>query len=160
LQFLFAQPNQNGRFAQPNSDQVNAVLDTLTKASQTVVADLSYTMSAAQRGVLERADRIVVVVSPERVALASAKRLLRYLPEVMAPYAMVSAVIFDIDSRMNLPQKAVETYLEHPLQTIIPVALDELTQTANKGAMLVGAYPDGKTARRFYKLAKHLIPKK
>lgn len=157
LQFLFAQPNQDGRFAQPNISQTSAVLNTLVKAGQTVVADLSHTMTAVQRYVLERADHIVVVLSPERVALASAKRLLRYLPETMAPYALVSAVIFDIDGRMNLPQKAVETYLEHPVQTVIPVGLDKLTQTANKGAILVGAYPEGKTARHFYKLANHLV---
>jgi CheY-like chemotaxis protein len=160
LQFLFAQPNLNGRFAHPTTYQIDAVLDTLIKSGQSVVADVSCVMSQTQRHVIERADRIVVVLSPERVALAAAKRLLLFLPELMPPYAMVCTVIFDIDGRMNLPQKAVETYLDHPIHTIIPVSLDELTQTSNKGAVLVGTYPDGQTARRFYQLAKLLAPTK
>ena len=156
MQFLFAQPNQDGRYSHPTTYQVDAIMDTLVKSGQNVVADVGYTMSETQRRVLERADRIVVVLSPERVALASAKRLLKHLPELMAPQAVLSAVIFDIDGRMNLPQKAVETYLDHPILTIVPVALDELTKTANKGAILVGSYPDGKTARCFYQLANQL----
>ena len=160
MQFLFAQPNQNGRFPHPTTYQVDAILDTLIKSGQNVVADISHTMLETQRRVLERADRIVVVFSPERVALASAKRLLQHLPELMAPQAMMRAVIFDVGNRMNLPQKAVETYLNHPIHTIIPIALDELTQTANKGSILVGSYPDGKTANCFYQLANQLVPTK
>ncbi len=156
MQFLFAQPNQDGRFSHPTTFQVDAIIDTLVKSGQNIVADVGYTMSETQRRVLERADRIVVVISPERVALAAAKRLLQYLPELMAPQAKMSAVIFDIDGRMNLPQKAVEAYLDHPIHTVIPVVLEELTKTANKGAILVGSYPEGKTARRFYQLANQL----
>lgn len=156
LQFLFAQPNQDGRHSHPTTYQIDAILNTLVKSGQNIVADVGYTMSETQRRVLERADRIVVVLSPERVALAAAKRLLQHLPAIMAPEAMMSAIIFDIDGRMNLPQKAVETYLDHPIHTIIPVALDELTKTANKGAILVASFPDGKTARRFYQLANQL----
>jgi pilus assembly protein CpaE len=158
LQFLFAQPNQDGRFSHPTVYQIDAIIDTLVKSGQNIVADISHTMSETQRHVLERADHIIVVLSPERVALASAKRLLHHLPKLMALQAMVSAVIFDVNGRMNLPQKAVETYLDHPIHTIIPVDLDELTKTVNKGAILIGTYPDGKTARRFYQLAEQLIP--
>jgi Flp pilus assembly CpaE family ATPase len=160
LQFLFAQPNQNGRFSHPTIYQVDAIMDTLIKSGQNVVADIGHTLTEMQRRVLERADRIVVVLSPERVALASAKRLLHYLPEVMAPHAIMSAIIFDLNGRMNLPQKAIETYLDHPILTVIPVTFDELTQTVNKGAILVGTYPDGQTARRFYQLANQLVPAK
>jgi CheY-like chemotaxis protein len=160
LQFLFAQPNQDGRFPHPNIYQVNTIMETLVKSGQHVVADVGHTLSETQRRVLEQADHIVVVLSPERVALAAAKRLLHYLPELMAPQAVMSAIIFDVDGRMNLPQKAVETYLDHPIHTVIPVTLNELTQTANKGAILVGTYPDSKTARRFYQLANQLIPAK
>ena len=158
LQFLFAQPNLDGRFAHPSIYQIDAILDTLVKSGQSVVADVNSSLLEAQRHVIGRADRIVVVLSPERVALAAAKRLLQFLPELMPPNTLVCTVLFDIDGRMNLPQRAVETYLDHPVHTIIPVSLNELTQTANKGAILVGTYPDGKTAQRFYQLAKQLVP--
>ena len=158
LQFLFAQPNQDGRFANPTTYQVDAILTTLIRAGQNIVVDVGHTMTETQRRVLERADHIVVVLSPERVALAAAKRLLSYLAEVTSSPTVLSAVIFDVNGRMNLPQKAVESYLDHPIDSVIPIALDELTQTANKGAILVGTYPDGKTARRFYQLANHLVP--
>jgi pilus assembly protein CpaE len=158
LQFLFAKPNQDGRFSHPDIYQLDAILDTLTRSGQNIVADVSHTLSETQRRVLERADHIIVVLSPERVSLAAAKRLLSYLPEVMPPYATISAIVFDLDGRMNLPQKAVEAYLDYPIHTVIPVVLDELTQTANKGTILVKVYPDGKTAHRFYQLAQQFVP--
>ncbi len=158
LQFLFAQPNLDGRYAHPTTYQTDAILKTLIKSGQTVVADVNCLISQSQRHVIKQADRIVVVLSPERVALAAAKRLLHFLPELMPPNAVICTVLFDIAARMNLPQKAVETYLDHPIHTIIPVSLDELTETANKGAILVGTYPDSKTAHRFYQLAKQLAP--
>ncbi|MCB9420901.1 MAG: response regulator [Ardenticatenaceae bacterium] len=160
LQFLFAQPNQDGRFSHPNSYQTDAILSTLLKSGQTIVADIGHTLSETQRRVLEQADRVIVVLSPERVALAAAKRLLHHLQEVISPDAMMSAVIFDVNGRMNLPQKAVETYLEHPIHAVIPITLEELTQTANKGTILVSSYPESKTAQRFYQLARQLIATK
>lgn len=160
FQFLFAQPNQDGRFSHPTVYQVDAIMNTLVKSGQNVVVDVGHTMSETQQHVLTQADHIIVVLSPERVALAAAKRLLSYLAEVTAPQAATSAVIFDVDNHMNLPPKAVETYLDHPISTVIPVALDELIQTTNKGAVLVASYPDGKTAHHFYRLANQFVPTK
>lgn len=157
LQLLLAHPNQDGRFSHLSPYQTKAIVDTLTKAGQTVVLDIGHALTETTRQVLELADQIVVVLSPERVSLAAARHLLHILPEVISPGGKLHAVVFDVNGRMNLPQKAVETYLEHPIQIIIPINRKELTQTVNKGSILVGAYPDGQTARRFYRLANQFF---
>ncbi|MEJ2748167.1 MAG: hypothetical protein P8183_09715 [Anaerolineae bacterium] len=79
------------------------------------------------------------------------------MSETIPPWGKLHAVIFDINGRVNLPQKAIETYLEYPIQTIIPVDQRELTQAVNKGSILVEAYPDGQATRHFYRLADHFF---
>lgn len=157
LQLLLAPPNQDGRFSQLSALQANTVVDTLTKAGQNVVIDVGHALNETNRHLLARVDHVVVVLSPERIALAAAKQLLGFLPEVVPAWGKQHAIIFDVNGRMNLPQKAIETYLDHPIQTIIAVSFKELTQAVNKGSILVGVYPDGKTARHFYQLANHLF---
>ncbi|MEJ2748166.1 MAG: division plane positioning ATPase MipZ [Anaerolineae bacterium] len=63
LQLLLAHPNQDGRFSNLSSYQANAILDTLTKAGQTVVLDIGHALTETTRPVLERADQVVAVRS-------------------------------------------------------------------------------------------------
>lgn len=157
LQLLLAHPNQDGRFPHLSAPQTAAILDTLNQSGQSIVVDLGRDHADAHRLVLERADQVLVCLSPERIALSVAKNHLNQLKESLPPFTTLNAIIFDVGGQMALPRKAVEAYLEHTLQAIITIAPKELTQTVNKGAILVGTYAQGQTAKQFYQLAKHLV---
>jgi CheY-like chemotaxis protein len=157
LRLLPSHPNQDGRYPQLPNAQINTILDILVQSGQYVVADLGRAGSDCHRAVLDHADQVLVCLPPERVALSAAKQLLRQLQNDLLPFSTLNAIIIDIGSKMTLPRKAVETFLDHPLQAIIPITPDELTKSVNKGAFLIGEYSQGQTARHFYQLAKQFL---
>ncbi len=159
LQLLLAHPNQDGRFPHLSASQTAVILDTLIQSGQSVVVDMGREQSDAHRLILERADQALVCLSPERIALSGAKHLLSQYRKNLAPFTTVNAIIFDVGGQMVLPRKAVETYLEHSLQAVIAISPKELTQAVNKGAILVGTYAQGQTAKQFYQLARQLVKK-
>jgi len=157
LQLLPAHPNQDGRFSELNAAQTDALIDTLLESDQNIVADIGGALSEGATPLVARADQIIVCLSPERIALSAAKQMLAHLQESIQPFTSLHAVIFDIGSQMKLPRKAVETYLEHPIQEVLTINQAELTQSVNKGAILVAAYAQGQTAKQFYQLAQQFI---
>ncbi len=157
LQLLLTQPNQDGRFPLLSSSQTDAILDNLLQSGQNVVVDLGRSPTDAQRQVLERADQVLVCFPPERIALSAARQLLNHFQNTLPPFTTINAIIFDVGDQMSLPRKAVETYLAHSITAVISISPKELTQAVNKGAILVNAFAQGKTAKQFYQLAKQLI---
>ncbi|MCP4425207.1 MAG: response regulator [Chloroflexi bacterium] len=157
LELLLAHPNQDGRHPILTAAQVSALLDVLLVSDQHVVADLGRHLSEARHSLLTRADQVIVCLPPERIALSSAKQLLNHLQKSLSPFTTLHTVIFDVGDQMSLPRKAVETYLEHPVQELISISPVELTQSVNKGSILVSAFAQGKTAKQFYRLAQQCV---
>lgn len=157
LRLLPTHPNQDGRYPPLPNAQINTILDILVQSGQYVVADLGRAGSDYHRAILDHADQVIVCLPPERVALSAAKKLLRQLQNELLPFSKLNPIIIDIGSKMTLPRKAVETFLDHPLQAIIPISPEELTHSVNKGVILVGEFSQGQTARHFYQLAKQFL---
>ncbi len=153
MRLLLAQPNYDGRFSHLSPLQTEAILDILSLSNHTIVVDIGQATTEAQQLVLNRADQIIVCLPPERIALLAAKQRLAQLQKNIPPFATLHTIVFNINDQMNLPLKAVETYLEHPIHAVIAISGSELTQTVNRGDILVRAFGKGKTAKQFYQLA-------
>ena len=121
------------------------------------MVDLGHEITAAHRPALDRADHILVCLPLERVALSAAKRILHQLKNNLKSAATLHPVIVDVGGQMNLPLKAIETYLEYPLQAVIAISPGELAQSVNKGEILVNAYAQSQTTQQFRQLAGQYI---
>jgi MinD-like ATPase involved in chromosome partitioning or flagellar assembly len=59
---------------------------------------------------------------------------------------------------MSLPQKAVEKFIDHPINQVIPIHPEEFSQAVNNARPIVLSYPDSPATQVFTKIAKQLQP--
>ena len=157
LDLLLSRPNLDGWQSSLSALHVTALLDTLVKPGRCIIADLGRGISEATRPVLDRADQIIVCLRPERVSLAAAKILLGHLKETLFPHTTLSVMVFNIGSNLNLPQDAIQSYLEHALLGVITVDFKQMARASNKGMPLVQLVPDDPASMTFLSLAQQLV---
>ena len=131
---------------------------TLAQISKIIVVDLGTDMNEMTRPVLEQADRIVVCLRPERVALSAARQLINHLKSVVFPHVAIDAVMVDFgQDGMQLPRTAVEGFLGHPLLAIITIPPAEMTRAVNKAQPLVYLSAQTQSGAYLRQLAQQLV---
>jgi Flp pilus assembly CpaE family ATPase len=96
---------------------------------------------AATRPVLDRADHLIVCLSPDRIALVAARRCLEELKESLFSHTQLHVVMCDMNPALSLPRQAVERYLDRPLLAVLSMPRKELIEASNKGIPLGQAFP-------------------
>jgi Flp pilus assembly CpaE family ATPase len=139
------------------SQRLEALLPALAAPGNVLVVDCGHRITAVTRPILAQADQIVVCLRPERVALALAKHSLKHLADVAAPFAHIRVVIFDFTGQMNVPQTAIESFLEHPVTAVIAITPKEMNQAVNKSIPLVQLDPELKASLMIRQIARQLV---
>ena len=135
LRLLLAESNINGRLQTITPAQTNLILDTLHQ-NQYIVADLGNGINEATIPVIERADQIILCLRSERIALISARHLLKSLKE--HTQNDIRLVLLDVDG--GLPKDVVERYVGQPISAVIPY-VKTMGDAVNKGVPFVFLYP-------------------
>lgn len=158
LRLLLAQMNLNGRFPHLSGPQTAVLMTTLSQTNQFVVADLGIHTNEIGRAVLAQADHVLVCLRPERIALSTARQLLAHLKETLPAATTLNALMLDFnDKKVQLPQTAVEGFLNHPLLATISIPSAELTRAVNQAKPVVQLNAQAETNKQFHQLARQLI---
>ena len=160
LHLLLAQPNINGIRPIPTTNEINTILEALLKPGQHVVVDLGGAGNTAVQPVLDRADHLIVCLSPERVALAAAKRYLDDMSASLFLHTKLHILVCDMQMGASLPRESMEKYLKHHLLSTVPIRYRELVMASNQGIPLIQAFPKSPTLATLYKVSLELIPAK
>lgn len=158
LRLLLAQMNLNGRLPHLSGPQTAVLMTTLNQTNQFVVADLGIHTNEIGRAVLPLADHVLVCLRPERIALSTARQLLTHLKEALPAATTLNALMLDFnDKKVQLPQTAVEGFLNHPLLATISIPSAELTRAVNQAKPVVQLNAQAETNKQFRQLARQLI---
>lgn len=157
MQLLLAAPNLGGHYRTPSSEQVEIILGALKVSNRCVVADLGRDLSDVTSAALWQADQVIVCLRPERVALSSARRLLRHIREMVRAGVAIRPMILGSTGGMQLPKDAAEKYLGYRVAGIIPALPREMNQALNQGAAFAQLYPNTKVAKWFRWFARQLV---
>ena len=158
LHLLMTQPNMNGRYPIPNATEINSLLDNLIKPGQHVVADLGLIGNETIQPVIDRADHLIICLSPERISLAAAKQCLNDIKPFLFSHTKLHLLVCDMRLGASLPQQSMEKYLKHRLLGIVPLRYKELVLASNKGLPLIQAFPKSSTMAALYKISLQLAP--
>ena len=133
------------------------LVEALAGYGRQVIVDAGHGVTEFNQPLLERVDQVVVCIRPERLALASSKRLIAYLKEIMLPTAILHAVLLDFGQSIAPPQSALEQYIGHKLLDSIRIKRQHMVQEANGGQALVIANPKSPLPKSFARLSKKLL---
>lgn len=151
LHLLLAQSNINGRLSSITPTQTNLVLDTL-QHGQYVVADLGSGINDVTMPIIERADQIVLCLRPERIALISARHLLKSLQK----HTKNDIRLVMIDVQGGIPKESTERFIGHPISTVIPYA-PEIANAVNKGVPFTTMYPESSMTLLLRHFVKQMV---
>jgi Flp pilus assembly CpaE family ATPase len=158
LQLLLAQTNLDARLPIMEPDQVTALIGLLRRRSRCLVIDLGRGLPPFGLPVVEAADRVLICLAPERIAISAARQLVRQLHVILGDNRHLHPVMLDFSDRVRLPQTAVEEFLHHPLLAVVPVEKKEIAEAGNKSKALVRVFPESKAAEQFRLLVPRLMP--
>ena len=157
LHLILTQPNMNGRQPTPTTSEITTILGTLLKPGRHIVADLGLGATSVTRPVLERADHLILCLSPERIALAAAKRYLADVKSSLFFHTTLHVLVCDMKRGVTLPRQAIEKYLSHPVLGVLPIQYKELVMASNKGVPLAQAFPKSPTLAALQKISLKLV---
>jgi pilus assembly protein CpaE len=119
------------------ADQVRKVLQFLKRTFAYVVIDTSSSMDDTTLAVLDVADILVVVATPDIPAIKDARSLFDLLPVLGFPLGNVLFVINKMDRRSGITAERVADNLKHQVDGEIPYDLRTVTDSVNRGVPLL-----------------------
>jgi pilus assembly protein CpaE len=120
-----------------HADQVRPVLRWLKGVFAYVVVDTSSTMDDTTLAVLEEADLIMAVATPEIPAIKDARLFLDLVGILGMPRERVFFVLNKMDKRSGIASSAVAENLKKPVDAEIPFVDQVVTTSINKGVPLL-----------------------
>ncbi len=120
-----------------HADQVRPVLRWLKGVFGYVVVDTSSTMDDTTLAILEEADLILAVATPEIPAIKDARLFLDLVGILGMPREKVFFVLNKMDKRSGIAASAVAENLKKPIDAEIPYVDQVVTTSINKGVPLL-----------------------
>lgn len=157
LKIIPTRANLLGTHPTFSREQLEAVCKTVAKPNSYLIVDAGRGVSEQTTPILEKADQILVCLRAERVALASARRLMVLWQKALISTANIHPIIIDFNHNREIPQPAIESYLGRPLHGIVPINANEMAQSVNKGIPLVQLIENSATAYQFKQLAQKIV---
>ena len=137
---------------------VQRALDVLEDAFSYVLVDLGVAMSELTLGVLERADRLMIFVTPELPSLKDTAELMQVFDEVLEiPSGRVSLVLNHPRPQTLVTRADAERVVKRPMMAEIAYDGARFDRAAVTGEVLVAAEPSSVSAKSIVKLAASII---
>ncbi|MEM9774501.1 MAG: response regulator [Chloroflexota bacterium] len=156
LNFLAAAPNIDGQLATMNENHLPPLVEAMHASGSAIIIDGGRGIHRGNSAALERADQIVVVTSPERVSMASARHLIRSLNNLMLPTCILHVLLISFGASPELPKEKVEKYLDSPIVDFIKVPAAKMASAVNGGKPLIGTNESDPLTAQFKNLAKEV----
>ncbi len=139
-----------------NPDGLRRVLVALRKVRDFVIVDTWAVLDENTLTVLDMADRVLLVLTPEITALRGAKLFLERASALGLSRERVVAVLNRFPQRGGLQRRDIENALGMSAQVMIPDDAKLVTYSINRGVPLVESHERSPLARQMSTLAKGL----
>jgi pilus assembly protein CpaE len=137
-------------------EQIDAVLDALTERFSFVICDTWTLIDEIAERLMERADELLIVATPEVPALRNARTFLEHLRDQNLASGRLTFVLNRFPSINGVSLQDVEKHLRHPVGATLPSEGKFVTDSANRGVPVVTAYPKSWVAQSLLKLAAYV----
>ncbi len=142
------------------ADLTGRALDVTTAWHRLVVADLGTSLAEASLVVIERADRLVVVVPPEIAAMTDARRSLAVFRDIMnVPDNKLELVLNHRVPGAPLDRNAVESILGHKMSLTINFDDSRPEDATLAGNLVLQRDPSSQVSRGSNELARLIVGK-
>ena len=139
---LIASPKMPSDAEEVTSDHISVALKYLKTRYTYIVADLPHDFSSLTLEVLEAADVILLVVSPEIAAVRAASIALETYKQLNFPEEKIKVVLNWTFEREGLAHEAIESALHAPIHLVIPYGDRRFTNAINRGTPLLHEQPE------------------
>jgi pilus assembly protein CpaE len=147
---VLAGPQQLKEYREPQSEQVEAILENLINMAEYVVVDLPHMPSVANRATLRAAHTIVIVVEPEPSCVACTLALIELMRAWTISPAIIKFVIVNrAQSVQTISAGDLERTLGCELLGTITSASDMAVVALNMGSPLIISAPTSLVAGTF-----------
>ena len=141
----------------PSADVVTTLLETMLSSFPVVIVDGGSVVDDRLVGALERADDVIIVVSPDFPALKSVHAMFDYLRERGTTIPEPTIVLNELFSREMLTIADIEGALLKKVAVRIPYDPELYLRAVNEGTPVLAAAPASPPARRIDQLATLLV---
>ncbi len=156
IKVLLSMPwSRNGHGVHP--DDFERLLDWLQGANDFVVLDTAPSLDDSTRTVLQRADQVVVVLTPEMTALRNARFFMQTALDWGEPGEKFLLVLNRSQTKSGIPLKDVEAALHSRIAVEIPSDEALVTYSINRGIPLMLSHQRSPVAQGYVRLADAII---
>ncbi len=142
------------------ADLTGRALDVAVSWHRLVVADLGTSLAEAALVVIERAERLVVVVPPEIAAMTDARRALAVFRDIMnVPDSRLELVLNNRVPGAPLDRGAIESILGHKMSLTIGFDDSRPEDATLAGSLLLQRDPNSQVSRGATELARAIVGK-
>lgn len=142
-----------------NSENLRRVLELLTQAYDIVVLDCPASYDDRVLMVLDRADLILLVVTPDVGTLYNATAFLNLAKALGYARERITVVVNRYDSQGGVSVKEVEDTLAHPVEHKIPSRWRDLCSALNTGVPVTVSQPNSDLSRVMASVADLVVKK-
>lgn len=158
---LLVGPQQLKEYREPQSEQVEAILENLINLAEYVVVDLPHMPSIANRATLRMAHTIVIVVEPEPSCVASALALIELMRAwTISPSIIKFVIINRTQSVQTISAAELERTLGCELLGTVTAAADMAVVALNMGSPLITSAPTSLVAGTLQDVVGRLLATK
>lgn len=154
---LLAGPEPFSDYRQITVDAVQRILNLVRERFPFVVVDLEDLEHAEQLRTLAVAERVLILLRPDYVALSRCKRYLDHLTRAAVPREHVTVVVNRTGQPRELPLDCMSKALDHPLSHFIPNDPAAVSVSYNLGTPLVVSDGKSPAGQAVWRLARELL---
>lgn len=149
-------PEQLQRAEGIQAQDVQRALSALRPYFDYQIVDTSSQFLPVTLAVMDEADLIILVVTPELAALRHAVRFLRLAVQLGIPSEKILLVANRADTGRQITLGVLEEQLQRPVAVAIPHDAKAPLECMNVGELLVSAYPRNRVSRGLHDLAQQV----
>ncbi len=137
--------------------QLGAVVDFLAGLYEYVVVDCQPSYDQRMLGVLERADDVLLVVTPEVGPLKNTSLFLEWAARLKFPLSKMNIVVNRFNSNVGIGSEEIERTLQHEVSFRIISGGRPVVMSVNRGVPLVIEQPEHPFSMQVMRIADHYI---
>ncbi|MHB1131216.1 MAG: AAA family ATPase [Chloroflexota bacterium] len=141
------------------ADNLRRVLDLLTSAYDVVVLDCPPSYDERNLMLLDRADAILLVVTPDVATLYNTTAFLNLAQALGYARERITVVVNRYDSHGSVAIKEIEDTLAHPVAYKVPSRWRDLSTALNAGEPIAASHPNADISRVIAGMAEATVKK-
>jgi pilus assembly protein CpaE len=136
---------------------LSTILDELRNLYAYVVVDTPNTLADATLTVLDTADRVVLITTPDIPSIKNAKLFFEVTEALEYPSHKTILILNKADRNANIRAEDIQTSIKHPVAAQVPLDERTATTSANQGVPFMISGHNTPLAQAVMRLGRHLV---